>query len=514
MAVPAAELPIVPRPESVELQPGNFEFTRNTRIVVTDPRLHTPAALFAGAVGLLTGHEPAITSEPARKAVTLQLRPEAFAREEYRLEIGRSGILLTAATPQGILHGLRSLQQLIACGGRIPACIVRDKPRFAYRGAMLDVCRHFFPVNDVKRFIDLLSLHKLNHFHWHLTDDQGWRIEIRRYPLLTEIGSRRSETLVGRYDKNNPEPHYDGTPYGGFYTQEEIREVVRYAAERGIEVIPEIEMPGHGLAALTAYPWLGCTGGPYAVWTHWGVSEDVYCAGRETTFEFVENVLSEVLELFPSKRIHIGGDECPKERWKQCPACQERIRREGLKDEYQLQSYFIHRIEKWLHRHGRELIGWDEILQGGISRTATIMVWRGQEHGIKAARLGNPVIMVPKWYCYFDYSQTSDPERYEPLCVNRYVPVRQVYRLEPCDQLALPDAQHILGVQCNLWTEYIADMRHAEHMLLPRMAALAEVGWACDRKDYDGFTSRIGALRKIYEAEGYRYAPYLFEGIE
>ena len=289
---------------------------------------------------------------------------------------------------------------------------------------------------------------------------------------------------------------------------------MRYAAERHIEVIPEIEMPGHGLAALTSYPWLGCTGGPYSVWTHWGISDDVYCAGKETTFEFVEEVLSEVLDLFPSKLIHIGGDECPKSRWKACPHCQRRIREEGLKDEYELQSYFIRRIERWMHTRGREIIGWDEILQGGVSKTAIVMSWNGKEPGIKAARQGNPVIMVPKWHCYFDYSQTSDPDRYEPLGNPRYVPVRQVYRLEPCDQLALPDQKRIMGVQCNLWTEYIGDIGHAQHMVLPRMAALSEIGWACDRKDYNDFVRRVPALVRIYEAEGYRYAPYLFEGIE
>ena len=443
--------------------------------------------------------------------MTLQLQP-GYEAEEYLLEVGRQRITVTASTPQAVLHGLRSLQQLVA-GGEIPACVVRDKPTFAYRGAMLDVCRHFFPVEDVKTYIDILSLHKINKFHWHLTDDQGWRIEIKKYPLLTQIGSRRAETLVGRYDKNK-EGVYDGKPYGEFYTQEEIREIVSYAAERHIEVIPEIEMPGHGLAALTAYPWLGCTGGPYAVWTHWGISDDVYCAGKETTFEFIEKVLTEVLALFPSKLIHIGGDECPKGRWKACPLCQQRIREEGLKDEYQLQSYFIHRIERWMHAHGREIIGWDEILQGGISKTANIMSWNGSDPGIKAAQRGNPVIMTPKWYCYFDYSQTSDPERYEPLGNTRYVSVRQAYRLDPCDRLTLPDQKRIRGVQCNLWTEYIADIRHAQHMVLPRMAALAETGWANDRKDYNDFVRRIPALVAVYKAEGYNYAPYLFEGIE
>ena len=502
---------IVPRPAEVEELPGSFRLTPRTPVVITDEQLRTPAEIFARAVGKLTGTEPAVTAAPEKHAVTLQLQP-GYEAEEYLLEVGRQRITVTASTPQAVLHGLRSLQQLVA-GGEIPACVVRDKPTFAYRGAMLDVCRHFFPVEDVKTYIDILSLHKINKFHWHLTDDQGWRIEIKKYPLLTQIGSRRAETLVGRYDKNK-EGVYDGKPYGGFYTQEEIREIVSYAAERHIEVIPEIEMPGHGLAALTAYPWLGCTGGPYAVWTHWGISDDVYCAGKETTFEFIEKVLTEVLALFPSKLIHIGGDECPKGRWKACPLCQQRIREEGLKDEYQLQSYFIHCIERWMHTHGREIIGWDEILQGGISKTANIMSWNGSDPGIKAAQRGNPVIMTPKWYCYFDYSQTSDPERYEPLGNTRYVSVRQAYRLDPCDRLTLPDQKRIRGVQCNLWTEYIADIRHAQHMVLPRMAALAETGWANDRKDYNDFVRRIPALVAVYKAEGYNYAPYLFEGIE
>ena len=318
---------IVPRPAEVEELPGSFRLTSRTPVVITDERLRTPAEIFARAVGKLTGTEPAVTAVPEKHAVTLQLQP-GYEAEEYLLEVGRQRITVTASTPQAVLHGLRSLQQLVA-GGEIPACVVRDKPTFAYRGAMLDVCRHFFPVEDVKTYIDILSLHKINKFHWHLTDDQGWRIEIKKYPLLTQIGSRRAETLVGRYDKNK-EGVYDGKPYGGFYTQEEIREIVSYAAERHIEVIPEIEMPGHGLAALTAYPWLGCTGGPYAVWTHWGISDDVYCAGKETTFEFIEKVLTEVLALFPSKLIHIGGDECPKGRWKACPLCQQRIRCGGL----------------------------------------------------------------------------------------------------------------------------------------------------------------------------------------
>lgn len=508
-----AEVLIVPRPVSVEMTSGEFRFSEKTPVVATDARLKGVAGIFSQAVsGVLGGELPVVTT-PQKRAVTLSLK-EGFAPEEYRLEVKKSGVVLTASTPQAILHGLRTLQQLVVAGVRVPACVVCDKPVLQYRGAMLDVVRHFFTVEEVKRYIDILSLHKINKFHWHLTDDQGWRIEIKKYPRLTEVGSRRAESMVGGYDRHHPERNvYDGKPYGGIYTQEEIREVVRYAAERFIDVIPEIEMPGHGLAALTAYPWLGCTGRDYAVWTHWGISEDVYCAGKESSFEFLEDVLSEVIALFPYEYVHIGGDECPKARWKECPLCQERIREQGLKDEYELQSYFVCRVEDWVRRHGRKIIGWDEILQGGVSKTATVMAWNGTDIGIKAARGGNHVIMTPKWYCYFDYSQTSNPRKYEPYCGERYLSVEQVYRLDPYDKLRVHERENILGVQCNMWTEYVSTFSHLQHMVLPRMAALSEVGWACDRKNYPDFLRRLPAMVAVYDAEGYRYAKYLFEGI-
>lgn len=519
------EVAVVPLPERVAKGQGTFLLTASTEAVLLSG--DDSLACVTGALdqvlepvfgkGLRVRH----ADVPLDGALNISC-DAAMPADGYRLEITPGRAEIVAGSAAGAFYAVQTLRQLIPAAAygaanvravELPVVTIEDKPCLGYRGMMLDVCRHFFTVDEVKEALDIMALHKLNVFHWHLTDDQGWRIEIRKYPRLTEIGSKRSETLVGRYDKNR-KGVYDGKPYGGFYTQDDIREIVRYAAERHIEVIPEIEMPGHGLAALTSYPWLGCTGGPYSVWTHWGISDDVYCAGKETTFEFVEEVLSEVLDLFPSKLIHIGGDECPKSRWKACPHCQRRIREEGLKDEYELQSYFIRRIERWMHTRGREIIGWDEILQGGVSKTAIVMSWNGKEPGIKAARQGNPVIMVPKWHCYFDYSQTSDPDRYEPLGNPRYVPVRQVYRLEPCDQLALPDQKRIMGVQCNLWTEYIGDIGHAQHMVLPRMAALSEIGWACDRKDYNDFVRRVPALVRIYEAEGYRYAPYLFEGIE
>ena len=357
-----------------------------------------------------------------------------------------------------------------------------------------------------------MALHKLNTFHWHLTDDQGWRIEIKRYPELTRIGSQRRETLIGHYKTSD---EYDGKPHGGYYTQDEIREVVAYAAERCIDIIPEIELPGHSMAALASYPWLGCTKGPYEVRTTWYYSSDVLCAGRETTFEFLENVLTEVIGLFPSKYIHVGGDECPKVRWKACPDCQRRMRREGLADEDALQSYFVCRIEKWLHAHGREMIGWDELLEGGVTPSTIVMSWRGTEGGIEAAKLGNRVIMAPRFYFYLDYYQTSDPEKNgEPLSIGRNVPIRKLYGYDPFDRLDEAQSRNILGVQANLWTEYISTMDHAEYMLLPRLAAMSEVAWATERRDYDDFVRRLGSLRGLYDREGYRYADFVFRGIE
>lgn len=503
---------IVPKPLSVREGKGAFSVTSRTAIVAPEA-LQNPAALFAAQVEKNVGGVMEITSDPEKRAIVLSLDP-SLEKEEYRLTVTPKGITIRGGTPQGVFYGLQSLRQLIVLNdAKVPTVEIADKPCMSYRGTMLDVCRHFFPVEDVKGFIDLLAMHKINRFQWHLTDDQGWRLEIKRYPELTQIGSMRKHTLVGLLDTTKPMP-YDDTPYGGFYTQDQIREVVAYAAERYIEVIPEIEMPGHGLAALTSLPWLGCTGGPYEVWGRWGVSTDVYCAGRDTTFEFFENVLSEVIALFPSRYIHIGGDECPKERWKTCPRCQERIRTEGLKDENELQSYFIHRIERWMHAQGREIIGWDEILQGGISKTANIMVWRDQKYGMEAARKGNKVIMAPKWNCYLDYSQTADPRRNEPLCNLRYLPLRQSYRLDPYDQLRPEEQRNILGVQANIWAEYIPDMQNVQFKVLPRLAALAEVGWAYDRKEYNDFVVRLRDFTRLYDQEGYKYATFVFQGID
>ena len=502
------DLGIVPEPVSAVEEKGVCDFSRFSDVVSENAGLEGPASIFKSYVGDFMAH--------SGKGAHVRLSVDgSLGKEEYRLHVRKSSISVCGGDAAGVFYGLQTLRQLVVSNsGKIPCVSIEDKPAMEYRGTMLDVCRHFFTVDEVKKFIDIMALHKLNKFHWHLTEDQGWRIEIKKYPLLTEVGSRRSGTIVGMQRKGATAFTDDGKEYGGYYTQDQIRDVVKYAADRYIEVIPEIEMPGHGLGALTAYPWLGCTGGPYSVWTHWGISDDVYCAGKETTFEFVENVLSEVIDLFPSKFIHIGGDECPKGRWKECPLCQKRMADEDLKDENQLQSYFIHRVEKWLHDNGRELIGWDEILQGGISSSAIIMTWRDQFNGTGAVQRGNRVIMTPKWNCYFDYSQTSGPDKNEGLTNVRYLPVRQVYRLDPYDRLKPSEWEYVLGVQANVWTEYIADFDKVQFKVLPRLAALAERGWSYNRSTYDDFVRRLFSLRKTYDACGYIYAGFIFDGIE
>ena len=440
----------------------------------------------------------------------------------YRLDVTPKGVEVRASRFPGFFYAVQSLRQMLpaAVYGTEPApgeewvlpCVsIEDAPRFAYRGMHLDVARHFFSVEEVKRYLDVMAIHKLNRFHWHLTDGAGWRIAIKKYPALTDIAAWR------------PYPDWEGWNFGGtrychrddpaaaggYYTQDDIREVVEYARALHIEVIPEIEMPGHGLAALTAYPWLGCTGGPYAVWTHWGISDDVYCAGKETTFEFIEGVLEEVVGLFPSEYIHIGGDECPTVMWEKCPHCKARMKAEGLRRPRQLQNYATARVEKFLNARGRRLIGWDEILEGDVTPTATIMSWRGAKGGIEAARQGNHAIMAPTTNCYLDYYQTRDTAR-EPLAIGGYLPVEKVYELDPYEQLTPAEQVCILGVQANLWTEYIATWPHAEYMLLPRLSALAEVGWSLDRKDYAGYLHRVRRLARIYDACGYNYARHIF----
>lgn len=441
---------------------------------------------------------------------------KTLADEEYILDTRNGKIVITAGSPAGIFWGKQTLAQIrLQYPDALPGVRIQDKPAFAYRGAHLDCCRHFWTLDEVKTFIDMLALHKLNVFHWHLTDDQGWRAEIKRYPELTRIGSQRAETLVGHYGSTE----YDGTPYGGFYTQDEMREIVAYAAERFITVIPEIEMPGHASAALASYPQLGCRGEayPYKVQTTWGIFPEVFCAGNPETVTFLEGVLDEICEIFPSEYIHIGGDEAPRSEWEKCPHCQALMKEKGYTREAELQSYLITTIEQYLAEKGRKIIGWDEILDGGVSQSATVMSWRGPKGGIAAAKLGNDVIMTPNNYFYFDYYQTEGREASgEPMAIGGYVSLRKSYSFDPYDQLDEAEKAHIKGIQANMWAEYIAEFDHIQHMELPRMAALAEVAWSFEnRTEYDDFVSRIRTvLLPEYEARGYRYADYAFRGIE
>lgn len=452
------------------------------------------------------------------------IKNDKLGTEAYMLKITPDKVLVQAATSAGFFYAIQTIKQLLPSAiyddradtmsaWTLPCVEITDAPRFQYRGMMLDVCRHFFSVEEVKRYIDVMAIHKLNTFHWHLSDDQGWRIEIKKYPRLTEIGSIRKKTMIGTEWEN-----FDTTPYGGFYTQEQIRDVIAYAAERCITVIPEIDMPGHMMAALASYPELGCTGGPYDVSGQWGVREDVLCPGKETTFGFIEGVLSEVIALFPSKYIHVGGDECPKIRWEKCPKCQVRMKALGLKSdskhkaEHYLQSYTMSRIEKYLNDNGRQMIGWEEILEGGIAPNATVMSWRGLEPGIEAARLHHQVIMSPNSHAYFDHYQTLEKEG-EPLSNGGYISVEKVYSLDPVPAtLAGENRKYVLGAQANMWTEYITTNEQLEYQLLPRLAALSEVQWTQpENKSWDRFLGSLDHIVSIYDALGMNYAKHVYE---
>lgn len=513
------DLAVIPQPQSVEMGDTEFKLYRNTIIVYEDNKeLIQQADYFTGLIyntfGIkTTGKTLAEAKGNSMIILKLDTESEDLGEEGYKLKIKESKIVISANTPRGTFYGLQSLFQImLSCNMivdhddmqiMIPSATIVDKPRFPYRGMHLDVCRHMFPVEFIKKYIDILAYYKFNTFHWHLTEDQGWRIEIKKYPKLTEIGAWRNETLIGHGGKKPFK--YDGKRYGGYYTQDEVREIVAYAAERQITVIPEIEMPGHSLAALTAYPELGCTGGQYEVAQRWGVFDDIYCT-KDSTFVFLENVLLEVMELFPSEYIHIGGDEAPKTKWKECPVCQNTIKREGLADEHELQSYFIHRMEKFLNSHGRKIIGWDEILEGGLAPNATVMSWRGIEGGIAAAEMGHDAIMTPGSHCYFDHYQAG-PEG-EPLAIGGYTNLEKVYSYNPVpDSLSAENAIHILGAQANVWTEYIETPDHVEYMILPRMAALSEVLWT-GQKDWEMFKSKIPTHFSSYDKLGYNYCDH------
>jgi hexosaminidase len=481
---------IIPKPVSVEKDAGSFIITKQTGIVAKDANAQKVAAMFNYFFNKRYGFVLPITNGRSNDVIVLNTMNDIKLRDEaYQLKVTAHSISISGER-SGVFYGVQSLLQLIHENGRqlsVPAVMINDAPNFAYRGLMLDVGRHFFDIDEIKKILDVMASLKLNRFHWHLTDDQGWRLEIKKYPKLTSISAWRDSTSIGGYNEFKPFI-YDGQRSGGFYTQDQAREVVKYAAERNIVVIPEIEMPGHSTAVLAAYPELGNGTGPYTVPGYWGVLHTIYNPG-EPTFKFLEDVLTEVMAIFPSKYIHIGGDEVPKDEWKNSPLAQQLIKDNHLKDENQLQSWFIGRIEKFLNKNGRNLIGWDEILEGGLSPNATVMSWRGEQGGIDAAKLGHNVIMSPGSYMYINRAQAKDKAT-EPLAMGNFLPLDVVYNYNPRPAALTPDQQkYILGVQANMWTEYVATDNKLEYMLFPRVAALAEVGWTKpENKDYKNFT--------------------------
>lgn len=513
---------IIPKPLDVNCK-GDASFLLKDGVAVIYPennrKMQDNAEFLVDYVERQTGVK--LTSHagmPVDGAICLTLDLSDDNAEAYKLIVNDKRVCISGASEAGVFYGIQTLRKSLPVAQDInvnlSAVEIYDKPRFAYRGAMLDVARHFYTVDEVKTFIDMLALHNINRFHWHLTDDQGWRIEIKKYPKLMSVASERKETVVGRWYSGI----YDGKPYGGYYTQDELRDVIDYAAKRHITIIPEVDLPGHMQAALTAYPELGCTGGPYEVRTIWGVSQDVLCVGNDFTLQFVKDVLSEVADIFPSEYIHIGGDECPKVRWEKCPKCQERIKSLGLKSdakhtkEQRLQSYMIQEAAKYLKEKGKRIIGWTEILEGGLVPDATLMSWIGESGGIEAAHQHHDVIMTPNTYLYFDYYQSKKVED-EPLAIGGYLPIEKTYNYEPMPkELTKEDQQYIKGVQANLWTEYIPVFSQVQYMVLPRLGAAAEVQWTDpSKKDYKDFLRRVPHLVAVYDCYGWNCATHVYD---
>ncbi len=512
------EISIIPKPVEMSRQTGDFIIGPNTSISYarkgTD--LTWCANYLATKLGTAAGLGIKVAPEQSRQGsivLAVDSTRKGLKKEGYELVVTPDRVFITGHDKAGAFYGVETLLQLlppnieskdvVRKGKWSIRCVrILDYPRFPWRGMHLDVGRHFFPVSFIKEYLDLMAMYKFNVFHWHLTEDQGWRIEIKKYPRLTEVGAWRKETMG------------DGKPYGGFYTQDEIRDIVKYAGERHIEVVPEIEMPGHAMATLAAYPQFSCRRVPLDVATTWGVLKDVFCAGNDSTFVFLEDILTEVFDLFPCKYIHIGGDECPKDRWKECPLCQARMKREGLKTEEELQSYFIRRIEEFVNSRGRKVIGWDEILEGGLAPNATVMSWRGTQGGVDAARSGHDVIMTPTSNCYFDYSQALTGEVDSTHAI---LPIDSVYAYEPVPaQLSKEQASHVLGAQGNVWTEWMEDSKRVEYMVLPRMCALSEVVWTPkDQRNYEDFQNHLVSQYERFDCMGVNYripTPFILGG--
>ncbi len=520
----AGELNIVPRPASVEQSEGRFDL-RGIRIYA-DESCRAAVAEFAGQLSLVTGGRVEMTVR-AKKADMAFITDPSLEAEEYLLDVKPDRIVVKASGMAGFLYSLSTLKQMMPAAffgtaeassedWTVPCVKISDKPRFVYRGIHLDCARHFFSVDQIRKYIDILALYKINRFHWHLTDDHAWRLEIKKYPLLTEIGAKNCGAIL------EPDPKAPGeVVYEGFYTQEEARGIVEYAASKGITVIPEIDMPSHMTAALAAYPDLGCTRGPYEVITvvgprGKGLGKDALCPGRETTFEFINGVLDEVMDIFPSEYIHVGGDECIKDRWYECPDCKRRMEEEGIvtDEKYSngqyLQVYFINRVQKFLNENGRKMIGWDEILDGNLDEGATVMSWRGAETGQNAAKRGFKVIMSPVTHCYFDYRQSRDIEK-EPRAFAGTVSIDKVYSFNPVEALTPEESGNIIGVQANLWTDVIGVWDLVEYMLLPRLAAMSEVQWCTpENRDYERFKTDMNHHAEIYETAGYVYAKHIW----
>jgi hexosaminidase len=507
----AQEVSIIPKPVSLKVNPGTFTITRNTVMVVPDDADRKSADFFNDYLQQIYGYRLPISRQSNSNGIRLATRNSATAKDAYTLDIAANGVSITGDSPAGTFYGLQTLIQLLpvekAAALRIPFVAVQDAPRFQYRGLHLDVGRHMFPVAFIKKYIDYIALHKMNNFHWHLTEDQGWRIEIKKYPMLTQVGSYRDGTIIGRA----PGTGNDNKRYGGFYTQEEVKEVVKYATDRHVNVIPEIEMPGHAQAALASYPFLGCPGtGPYTVAQGWGVFDDIYCAGKDSTFTFLQDVLDEVIPLFPGKYLHVGGDEAPKTNWKTCPLCQKRIKDNNLKDEHGLQSYFIQRMEKYINSKGKTVIGWDEILEGGLAPNALVMSWRGEAGGIEAAKQHHQVIMTPGSHVYLDHAQRL---KEDSVTIGGYTPVEMTYAYEPIPkELNAEEAKYVLGAQGNVWTEYMHSPSKVEYMIFPRLSALSEVLWSPkESRSWADFEPRLLKQFQRYDLWGANYSKAYYD---